>query len=88
MLIKYSYIIMSIIFNQTTATIKILRLVRYFFQIIKKYLTNFLLTLKHLKKNIQISTVKYSQIYNLSKPQNKDKRAKINKYKYKLKEII
>ena len=88
MLIKYSYIIMSIIFNQTTATIKILRLVRYFFQIIKKYLTNFLLTLKHLKKNIQISTAKYSQIYNLSKPQNKDKRAKINKYKYKLKEII
>ena len=88
MLIKYSYIIMSIIFNQTTATIKILRLVRYFFQIIKKYLTNFLLTLKHLKKNIQISTEKYSQIYNLSKSQNKDKRAKINKYKYKLKEII
>ena len=50
MLIKYSYIIMSIIFNQTTATIKILRLVRYFFQIIKKYLTNFLTYAKTLKK--------------------------------------
>lgn len=41
---------MCIIFNQTTATIKILRLVRYFFQIIKKYLTNFLTYAKTLKK--------------------------------------